>query len=127
VVIVLAMPRIGGSEHLWANGLYDSLSIILVFPLIIFLGASGAINNKYASRICTFLGDISYPVYITHYPLIYMYTAWVYDRKPSFAQAFPVALLVFAGAVLLAWACLKLYDEPVRRWLNRKILPKGIK
>src|SRR5664279_3886557 len=36
-VIVLAMPRIGGSEHLWKNGLYDSLSIIIMFPLIVFL------------------------------------------------------------------------------------------
>jgi peptidoglycan/LPS O-acetylase OafA/YrhL len=106
------------------NGLYDSLTIILIFPLIIFLGASGEIKNQPARRICKFLGDISYPIYITHYPLIYLYTAWVYDRKPSFQQAFPIALLVFASSIVLAYACLKLYDEPVRSWLKKKVLAK---
>jgi peptidoglycan/LPS O-acetylase OafA/YrhL len=122
IIVVFAIPRIGGAEHLWMNGLYDSLTVIFIFPLIVFLGASGDIKNKYAKRICKFFGDISYPVYITHYPLIYMYTGWVYDNKPGFAKAFPVAVLVFISAVVIAYACLKFYDEPVRRWLKKKVL-----
>jgi peptidoglycan/LPS O-acetylase OafA/YrhL len=123
LVIVLAMPRVGGSDYLWANGLYDALSIIVVFPLIVFLGAGGAVTGKLSTRLCTFLGDISYPIYITHYPLIYTYTAWVQNHKVSLREAFPVAALVFVSAVVLAYACLKLYDEPVRRWLQRKMIP----
>jgi peptidoglycan/LPS O-acetylase OafA/YrhL len=122
VIIVLSVPRIGGNTHLWMNGLYDSLTIIFVFPLIIYLGASGDLHGGYARRICKFLGDISYPVYITHYPLIYIYTGWVYDHHPSFRQAFPVASLVFILSILLAWAFLKFYDEPVRLWLKRRFL-----
>jgi len=125
IIIVLSIPRIGGNEHLWMNGLYDSLSVIFIFPLIIFLGAGGEIKSKRSSRICKFLGDISYPIYITHYPLIYIYTAWVYDHKPTLRQALPFALLVFLSSVALAYACLKLYDEPLRRWLNKKVLQKG--
>ncbi len=121
-VIVLAMPRIGGSEHLWMNGLYDSLSIIIIFPLIVFLGASGEVTGKYSTKICKFLGDISYPIYITHYPLIYIYTGWVANNKPSFQEALPFALLTFTGAILLAYTCLKLYDEPVRLRLKQKML-----
>jgi len=123
-VIFLSIPRVGGSEHLWMNGLYDSLTIIFIFPLIIFIGASGEIKNKRASRICKFLGDISYPIYITHYPLIYIYTGWVYDHKYSFRQAFPVPLIVFISSFVLAYSCLKLYDEPIRLWLKKKILMK---
>jgi peptidoglycan/LPS O-acetylase OafA/YrhL len=102
--------------------LYDSLTIIFIFPLIVFLGASGQLQGRRSTRICKFLGDISYPVYITHYPLIYLYTGWVADHKPSFQQAFPVALLVFVSAGAIAYACLKLYDEPVRLWLKKKVL-----
>jgi peptidoglycan/LPS O-acetylase OafA/YrhL len=29
---------------------------------------------------------------------------------------------VFAAAVAIAYACLKLFDEPARRWLAGKIL-----
>ena len=35
VVAVSAVPRIGGSEHLWMNGLYDAACAIAVFPLIV--------------------------------------------------------------------------------------------
>ena len=124
LVIIFSIPRIGGSEHLWMNGLYESLSIIFIFPLVVFLGASGEVTGKISSRICKFLGDISYPIYMTHYPLIYIYTAWVSDHKPTISEAIPFALLTFVASILLAYACLKFYDEPVRRWLKKKILVK---
>ena len=92
LLVVLAMPRIGGSEHLWMNGLYESLSIVFVFPFIIYLGASGELKGSFAKRICTFLGEISYPIYITHYPLIYIYTAWVRDNKIPLSKSYPFAL-----------------------------------
>lgn len=123
LLLVLAFPRVGGAEHLWLNGVYDSLSIIFVFPLIVWLGASGHVAGAATSRLCRFFGDISYPLYITHYPLIYTYTAWVSRTKPTVQQALPVALLTFAVSVVLAYAYLKFYDEPVRRWLKRKLFP----
>lgn len=125
IIIVFSIPRIGGSEHLWMNGLYDALSIVFIFPLVVFLGASGTIKNELASKVCTFLGDISYPLYITHFPLIYIYTAWVSDTKIGFEQAFPVALLLLVSSIVIAYLCLKLYDEPVRLWLKQKIFPNS--
>ncbi|MDO7846205.1 acyltransferase [Hymenobacter sp. M29] len=125
VVGVLAMPRIGSPAHPWQNGLYDALSILLVFPGIIFLGASGAVRSAPAQRLCRFLGDISYPIYITHYPLIYTYTAWVAAHKVPLRDGWPVAALVFLAAVAIAYACLKWYDEPVRAWLKKKVLVDG--
>lgn len=121
VIIALVMPRIGGSEHLWMNGLYESFVIILFFPFIIFLGAGGEIKSKFSSKICTFFGDISYPIYITHYPIIYIYTAWVANTKISISEAYPVTILTFLSAVLLAYICLKLYDIPVRKWITKKL------
>ncbi len=125
VIIVFSIPRIGGSEHLWLNGLYDSLTVILIFPLIVFLGASGTITGKISSRICKLVGDISYPIYITHYPLIYIYTGWVSNHKTTIAQALPFALLTFVSSILLGYVCLKFYDEPIRRWLKKKVLIKS--
>lgn len=125
IIIILSIPRIGGGERLWLNGLYDSLSIIFIFPLIVYIGASGRVEGKYATRVCKFLGDISYPIYITHYPIILIYTAWVYNTKISLQAALPVGLFVFVSSIILAYACLKFYDEPVRRWLNRKLLMKN--
>ncbi len=127
IVIILSIPRIGGSEHLWMNGLYDSLCIILLFPLIVYLGASGELKGKYSSKICKFLGNISYPIYIIHYPLIYIYTGWVFDNKLTLREAFPAGLLVLFSSIAIAYACLKLYDMPVRKWLAKRYMTKLIK
>jgi peptidoglycan/LPS O-acetylase OafA/YrhL len=122
LLAVLAFPRVGGPSRLWLNGLYESGIIILAFPLIVWLGAGGQIASAGAARLCKFFGDISYPLYITHYPLIYIYTGWVSRHKVPLAQGLPWAALTFVVAVGLAYACLKFYDEPVRRWLRNKVL-----
>lgn len=122
IIIVLALPRFGGTENLWVNGLYDSLSVILIFPLIVYAGACGKVSGKFATGICKFFGDISYPIYITHYPIVYIYTGWVQDHKFPIQDVVPYALLTFAACIIIAYACLKLYDEPVRRWLQKKFL-----
>ena len=122
VVILLAVPRIGGSENLWMNGLYDTLCFALLFPLIVYLGASGKTTDKLTTRICKFLGDISYPLYMVHYPFIYLYYAWVKNEHLTFVQSLPGALAVVIGSIILAYLCLRLYDEPVRKFLTKHLL-----
>ncbi|HJA84418.1 MAG TPA: acyltransferase [Candidatus Bacteroides intestinavium] len=124
VVVLLSMPHVGGAERLWLNGLYDSVCVILIFPLLVWLGASGKATDSGTSRVCKFCGDISYPVYVVHYPFMYLFYAWLWggEEKIPFSQAWPAALLVFFGSIALTYLILKMYDEPVRRWLARRFL-----
>jgi peptidoglycan/LPS O-acetylase OafA/YrhL len=123
IVTVLALPRLGGETHYWVNGLYESLCIVLIFPLIVAMGAGGTLGGKYSAGIWDFLGRISYPIYITHYSLIYIYTAYVTHGKLSMTQTYPYALLVFFGSLALAYGCLRFYDEPLREWLKKRLIP----
>lgn len=95
---------VSDSAEIWICGLY--------------MGAGGKVTGKRSTAVCKFLGDISYPVYITHYPLVYTYTAWVCNNNATLAEGIPYMILTFAGAFVLAYACLKLYDEPIRKWLT---------
>lgn len=124
ITIVLALPRFGDDKTLWINGLYESFVIILIFPIIVAIGAGGQIQSAFSAKICKLLGDISYPIYITHYPLIYWYTAWVVDNKVSLQEGYPLGIGVLIASILLAYLCLKLYDEPVRNWLQNKFQKK---
>ena len=124
IILLLSVPHIGSEDALWKNGIYDAVCTILVFPLLVYLGASGKTTDKKSSKICKFLGDISYPVYIVHYPFMYLFYAWVWSETLTFSQAWPVTLALFFGNILLAYLCLKLYDEPVRKWLSKKFLAK---
>jgi peptidoglycan/LPS O-acetylase OafA/YrhL len=125
VIAALALPRFGDAQSLWKNGLYESLCIVLVFPLVVWLGASGTVSTKAGARICTFLGNLSYPIYITHYAFIYLYTAWVVDHKIALREAWPVMLATYATCVLLAWLCMRFYDMPVRAWLTRRMMAQA--
>ena len=120
ITLILCVPRIGDENSLWMNGIYESVCIILLFPLIVSVGAGGEIKNPFSLKICKLLGDISYPIYITHYPLIYWYTAWVVDNKVSIQDGYGLGIGVLIASIAIAYLCLKLYDEPVRNWLQNK-------
>lgn len=124
LLILFAIPHVGGKAALWQNGLYDAACILFVFPALVWLAASGKTTDRASSGVCKFLGDISYPVYIIHYPFMYYFYAWVWDNGLTFSDTWPVQLLLFFGNIALAYFFLKMYDEPVRRWLSRKFLGK---
>lgn len=122
LVVALALPRMGDTPHHWSNGLYDAACVLLLFPLIVAIGAGDKRATGAGIRIARFFGDLSFPLYITHYPLIYVYTAWVVDRQVPVRLGAPVGAGLVVAAVAIAYASLKLYDEPARRWLSRRLL-----
>ncbi|MDR2913542.1 MAG: acyltransferase [Tannerella sp.] len=124
VIALLTVPRIGGAEHLWMNGIYDTMCCLVFFPILVYLGASGKSTDKYTTRVCKFLGDISYPLYMVHYPFIYLYYAWVKNNNLTFQKSLPGAAGVVIGSIILAYICLKFYDMPVRRYLTKRFLKK---
>lgn len=125
IVAALALPRVGGEHTLWMNGLYEAFCIIAVFPLVVYLGASGVTRQGAMSRACAFLGGISYPLYIIHYPFVYTYTAWVVNHKVTLRDGLPVAAATLLLCVVLAHLCLNYYDIPVRAWLTRRAMRKA--
>lgn len=127
IVALLSVPRIGGAENLWLNGLYDTLCFTIAFPILVYIGASGKTTDRITTRICKFLGDISYPLYMVHYPFIYWYYAWVKNEDLTFVQSLPGAVALFVGSIILAYLCLRLYDEPVRKYLTNRFLPAKLR
>ena len=124
IVVLLAMPNIGGKMGV-PDGLFQAACILVLFPLIVLAGAGSKTTDKRSTAVCKWLGEFSYPIYITHYPLIYMQMDWV-ARNPNAPQWQHIA--VGAGtvfmAILLAWGLLKAYDLPVRQWLTEHWLKK---
>lgn len=89
---------------------------------MVMIGAGSRISGKFSTKVCKFLGDISYPVYIVHYPFIYLQVAWVrHNPEAPLYQHVCVGAGVFFFSVLLAYSLLKSYDEPVREWLKNKL------
>ena len=125
LLVLFCVPYIEGVEPICMNGLFEAFCIVVVFPVLIILGASGNTTDKTSTRICKFFGDISFPLYITHYPFMYLFYSWLIENRYfTFGETWQVALCVYVWNILVAYLCLKLYDEPVRRWLSKKFLKK---
>lgn len=122
LIVVMAVPRLGGYNNAWMNGAYEALIIILVFPAIIMLGAVGEVKQQHAQKLCKFLGDISYPIYILHFPFAYVFYKWVVENEVPLVTGFITGLGLVALVLLFSYTALKLYDEPVRRKLAHRFL-----
>ena len=107
------------------NGFYETIVIIFIFPLIVIIGAGENEENEKILKICKFAGEFSYPLYITHYPLVYCQMSWYYYHKDdSLFNKIVVSVGCFFIMMFNTYALMKLYDEPVRKWLTEKILVK---
>lgn len=119
LVALFAVPRLGGDAAPWANGLYETFCLLVAFPLIVWLGSGCHAEGPVGARVSTFLGDVSYPLYITHFPIIYSYTAFVSNRGlHTLAQAWPYALAALLVSILFSYLIFRFVDAPVRRFLT---------
>ena len=125
LIAVFAVPYIAKSGAISLNSLYEVVCIAVIFPFIVWLGACGKGGDNYTGRINNFLGELSYPLYIVHYPIMYIFYKWLIENRCyTLGDTLGLSALVVLSSVALAYACLKLYDEPVRRWLARKYIQK---
>ena len=119
LLAIFHIPYTYSDGALSLNGMFEAACIIAVFPLVVWYAASGKTTDIASTRICRFLGDISYPLYIVHYPLMYAFYMWlIKTHQYTLHETWPAALAAVTASIILAWLCLKLYDMPVRKWLR---------
>jgi peptidoglycan/LPS O-acetylase OafA/YrhL len=122
---LFSVPYLNEFNGIHINGIFESLCVIVIFPLLVWIGASSSTTDRKSSAICHFLGEISYPAYIVHYPIMYLFYQWLIENKLyTLADTWVVALSVVIFSIILAYICLKCYDIPVRRFLSKRILTK---
>ncbi len=133
---IFSVPYLPAYGGICLNGVYEMVCITVFFPIIVWFGASASTkaatqavpspeNDRTAPalsmRISNFLGELSYPLYIVHYPIMYLFYQWLIKNEIyTLGQCWPVVAGVLLICVLLAYTCLKLYDLPVRRWLGNR-------
>lgn len=101
------------------NWLAESIVVLFYFPLVVSLGA-GATLSPGLKKLCVFSGNISYPLYMTHYAAIWIFGGYYSSSKPGTIQ---LAFIVIAGTIMLigiAYLAMRFYDIPVRKYLTNK-------
>ncbi|HMI05194.1 MAG TPA: acyltransferase, partial [Pedobacter sp.] len=91
------------------NWISEPLIVLFYFPLLIALGA-GATLSPGLKKVCIFSGQISYPLYMTHYAVLWMFGNYYTSHKPDAMQ---LTFIIIAGLILLvgaAYLVMIIYD-----------------
>ncbi|MCA8829674.1 acyltransferase family protein [Hymenobacter pini] len=100
-------------------GLTDMVLVLGYFPLLVALGAGTQVAPRLAST-CRWFGELSYPLYMVHYPFVWVFLSYMAAEKPpmsTLAWLVPVSTLVLVG---LARVILVTVDAPLRRFLSAR-------
>lgn len=100
------------------NLLSESLIVLLYFPFLVVIGA-GTRPEGWIRKCCIFLGKISYPLYMTHYWLIWIFGDYYSSHKPTGTRLFMIVAAMISGQLILAYLVMVLYDTPIRRALSK--------
>jgi peptidoglycan/LPS O-acetylase OafA/YrhL len=115
-ISVLLLPAFLFPFSTTNSWLADPLLVIFYFPLLIMLGA-GALTHTWSHTICQFSGKISYPLYMVHYPFIWVYYSYIEKYKPAMPVIIGIIVVGTPLLLLLAYVVMKYVDEPVRKWI----------
>lgn len=105
------------------NWITEPLVVLIYFPLLISLGA-GAKLQEGVRKLCIFSGNISYPLYMTHYMVLWLFADYYFSHKPNHTQLFFIITIGTALLVGFAFVVMKVYDMPVRKYLLDKMKKK---
>jgi peptidoglycan/LPS O-acetylase OafA/YrhL len=101
------------------NWIAEALIVVFYFPFIVALGA-GVKPGTHERKLCLFAGQLSYPLYMTHYAGIWIFGHYYTTQNPGTTE---LTIVIVAGVLFLiafAWLVMKWYDLPVRRYLMNK-------
>ncbi len=114
LLLALVMPYARGA---WVR---EAAVIIFYFPLLIAMGAGAVVTPK-MQRLCRFSGELSYPLYMTHYAVMWMWGDLA--RKHNLASnGFGIAVAFGTlSMIAVGWITLKVYDEPLRSYLRNRV------
>lgn len=92
------------------------VAVLVGFPLVLIAATT---SDPRGARIMTAMGALSYPLYVIHLPLLY-WIRWLLPLGLPESVSLPVST---ALVLLCAFMALKLWDEPIRRWLSQRTAP----
>ncbi len=115
-LIVIFLCPVGDGA---TNKLFEAVIVFAIFPLIVASASHCEVSPSLA-RLCDRSGEISYPLYALHYPIVRV-ICFVMNRHaiPPIGQAV-ICVATVAVTCGISLVASRLYDRPFRRYLTRR-------
>ncbi|MEP9358719.1 acyltransferase [Sphingomonas sp. KR3-1] len=117
MLAITAFPTLAPIGGIKVNGLYEALCVVLLFPAILVAGRHSE-PGRGMLWLCKASGRISYPIYITHFPFLYVWMNFVATGRASTGELLAIGTALVPFLLLVAWAAYAGWDVPIRRRLG---------
>lgn len=122
IIGIVCVDQIGGYEHPIYDGIFNLVCVGVLCPLTVCLGVQGVEVSQRMKATYDFLGRLSYPLYLVHYPMVYLFFTWMdTHHDASFGKLAFVSSATFFLSLAIGYAAMCLWDEPVRKWLRKRV------
>ena len=108
-----------------ANWYLDLIIVLICFPLLVSLGAGARLKPAF-EKVCTLSGAISYPLYMIHYPFLWLFYSYVETQNPSMTAMTLSAVFGTLALLTFAYVVLIYFDTPVRAYLKNRLKKKEL-
>jgi len=102
------------------NKISEPLMVIFYFPVLVALGAGTTLSTR-QKKINQFSGDLSYPLYMVHYPFLWIFLTYVTVKKPAFTDWIKVVPISVILLILFAYLIFRYVDRPIRSYLKGRL------
>jgi len=120
MVLAMLVPTLPTVSGIRLNGLYEAACVVLLFPAIIIAGRHSEAGRGMLG-LCKVSGRLSYPIYITHFPFLYVWMNFVANDHPSQLQLVGIGVALVPFLLVVASAASTFWDEPIRAWLQARL------
>jgi len=111
---LISYPASGAHQKL-----FELAAVVIAFPGLLAFGLLAEPPRQLKSAL-SFLGDLSYPIYAIHWPMLPLIVPLILKLKLGF---WPSAGAYLVITVVLGYAAYRLVDAPMSLWLRRKLQP----
>ena len=101
---------------------FDLFAVFVVFPFVI-VSSTGDEPVGFVRMIASFLGKLSYPLYVTHYPIMRVFQYLEESRHLAGFALYRMIGLELTTMIGFATLALYLYDAQIQAWIKRR---KGV-
>ena len=124
--IILAALLFSFSLPFNTQGFTDFITVAIMYPLIlaVAVGESSQDTSEWLQKLCTWGGNISYPIYMISSPI--MLILHHFENPITQIQKLECDILTVITIVVAAIGLERFYDQPLRAYLGRKLLRPAI-
>jgi peptidoglycan/LPS O-acetylase OafA/YrhL len=110
LLVILFLPI----KSVW---MFDAAATLFLFPVVVYI-ASRLPENPRTDGFCIYLGELSYPLYVLHYPIVVAVSNAAHQFGMAGWRLSVTAFVCLVFIVAVAHISLNSYDKPIRKALT---------